>query len=108
MKDRIKTTIKRLQKTKNPLTFYLERLENLLNNFTKDKWINTGQYQNAIVFQKNYPNFEITKGVKQVLFFAGEYIVELMPNGQYKWEDCIYDTINEVEDCLWEKEYTDE
>ena len=80
MKDRIKATIKRLQRTKNPPTYYLEKLDYLLSNPSKENWINTGQYQNSLTFKRKHPEFSITKGVRQIMFYAGEYVVELLPD----------------------------
>ena len=108
MKDRIKTTIERLKREKNPPTLYLEKLDNLLTHITKNKWISTGQYQNAMVFKRKNPHFSITRGVKQVMFYAGEYVIELLPDNIYKWEECIYSSLNDVEDCIWEKEKDNE
>tara|TARA_R100000963_G_C4622899_1_gene89894 strand:+ start:330 stop:656 length:327 start_codon:yes stop_codon:yes gene_type:complete len=108
MKDRIKTTIERLKREKNPPTFYLEKLDNLLTQPSKTGWVNTGQYHNAYIFKKHNPNFSITQGVKQVMFYAGEYVVELLPDNIYKWEECIYSSLNDVEDCIWEKEKDNE
>ena len=104
MKDRIKATIKRLQRTKNPPTYYLEKLDYLLSNPSKENWINTGQYQNSLTFKRKHPEFSITKGVRQIMFYAGEYVVELLPDNVFRWEDCIYGSIDDVEDCIWEKE----
>ena len=50
MQDRIKLTISRLEKSKNPPAFYLEKLNKLLQSPTKEKWVNTGQYHNAKIY----------------------------------------------------------
>jgi hypothetical protein len=104
MKQRIKATMKRLQRTKKPPTYYLEKLDYFLSNPSKENWINTGQYQNSFTFKKKYPEFSITKGVKQIIFYAGEYIVELLPDNVFRWDECIFSSLNDVEDCIWEKE----
>jgi len=103
MKEKIKLTINRLQKTKNPSTFYLERLHDLLSNTTKEKWVNSGQYHNARTFARNNPEFNIPKEVNQVMFYAGEYVVCLYGE-TFKWNECSFSSLKDIENCIWETE----
>ena len=103
MKDRIKLTIKRLEKSKNPPAFYLEKLSKLLENQTKEKWVNTGQYHNAQIFAKNNPEFNIPKKIKQVMFYAGEYVV-CLHNDTFVWNKCEFKKLEDIENCIWDKE----
>jgi len=103
MEDRIKLTISRLEKSKNPQAFYLEKLNRLLHNTTKQNWVNTGQYHNAKIFKRNYPEFDIPKGVRQVMFYAGDYIVCLQ-NDTFVWGGCEFKKLSDIENCIWDKE----
>jgi len=103
MQDRIKLTISRLEKSKNPSAFYIEKLKELLQSPTKEKWVNTGQYHNAKIFKRNYPEFDIPKGVKQVMFYAGDYIV-CLHNDTFVWNGCEFKDLSDIENCIWNKE----
>ena len=103
MKDKIKLTINRLKKYKNPPTFYLEKLSELVENPTKEKWVNTGQYHNAKTFARKNPEFDIPKEVNQVMFYAGEYVVCLYGE-VFKWNDCAFNSLKDIENCIWDTE----
>ena len=105
LKNTIDITIDRLERIeKGQDTFYLEKVKNLKENFTKENWINTGQYHNAEIFVKKYPNVNLSEGVVQVMFYAGEYIVEVTPDNNFTWGECSFPNLNDLEDCIWEKE----
>ncbi len=103
MEERIKLTISRLEKSKNPQAFYLEKLNKLLHHTTKENWVNTGQYHNAKIFKRNYPEFDIPKGVRQVMFYAGDYIV-CLHNDTFVWDGCEFKDLSDIESCIWDKE----
>jgi len=103
MEERIKLTISRLEKSKNPQAFYLEKLNKLLHHTTKENWVNTGQYHNAKIFKRNYPEFDIPKGVRQVMFYAGDYIV-CLHNDTFVWGGCEFKDLSDIENCIWDKE----
>jgi hypothetical protein len=105
LKNAIDITIDRLERTeKGKDTFYLEKVKSLKENFTKKNWIDTGQYHNAEIFVKKYPSVNLSEGVVQVMFYAGEYIVEVTTDNNFTWGECSFPNLNDLEDCIWEKE----
>ena len=110
MKKRIKEDLKTLQSAsdfnicKNP--HYIERVENLLENFSKEEWVKTGQYHNADTYLKSFPNTRLFPEVNQLIRLAGNYVIQVLAD-KYVWTDCVAEHPRDVMSCIWEKENKD-
>jgi hypothetical protein len=107
MRKRIKEDLETLQSasdsniSKNP--HYIERVENLLENLSKEDWIKTGQYHNAETYLKSFPNTRLFPEVNQLIRLAGGYVIQVLAD-KYVWKDCMSSQPREVMGCIWEKE----
>ena len=82
---------------------YLKRLIGLLEKgINREDWLETAQYHNS----KTYPlppTNDIAPEVNQIIRLGGGYIIQVLET-KYQWENCVFDSIPEVMNCIWETE----
>lgn len=80
---------------------YIKKIEELIKNFSKNGWIATAQYHSAESYIQSFPETEINPEVNQVIRLSGGYVIEVLPEIDYKWKKCVYEKIFDVIDCIF-------
>ena len=111
MKEKIKEDIDYISKDKTNVcnnSSYLKLLNLLNDKFDESSlrmWLQTAQYHNAHNYVRSFPKLagKIDKSLNQLVRLAGGYVIEVSKH-KYKWNECEYDELSEVAECIWNKE----
>jgi hypothetical protein len=111
MKEKIKKDIEYISKDKNNVcnnSAYLKLLNHLYTKFDETSigmWLQTAQYHNAQNYVRSFPELsgKIDKSLNQLVRLAGGYVIEVTKD-KYRWNECEYDEMGDVAECIWNKE----